>query len=266
MRWLWVLFAVCLLNVQALDVGEAKTSPRPYLPTITHSRVLGSVSFRLPVLLYHYVREIPDDDPLGASLSITPLNFRRQLNFLLENGYTPVSIKTLVRALDGSETLPPRPIILTFDDSTADFAQTVFPLLSAYGIPAVVFVVTGFVGTPNYLSWSEIRKISRSPLISIGSHGLNHVSFTQLPDPIADRQILLSRNILAATTNQPIDSLAYPNGAFNQRTTTSVNQAGYDVAFTARRGVVHASDRRFELPRIRPGGSVDSLDQALTPP
>lgn len=257
-----VALLVFLIGYIPVSTLPAKTQ-RPYFPTVTNGRVLESRSVTLPVFLYHYVREIPEGDAAGAALSITPANFIKHITFLLAQGYTPVSTETLARALAGTASLPERPVMLTFDDGTKDFATTVFPILSAYGVPATVFVVSGFVGTPNYLSWDDLKSVARSPLITIGAHGLNHVSLTALPTPIADRQIVLSRNILRVTTRQKVDVLAYPNGAFNDGVVRRVAETGYDLAFTTVRGTTHTSDRRFELPRIRPGGSVESLRRAL---
>lgn len=250
--------AICLSTLIPVTV-----TARPYFPIPTTSRVLGVRSINVPVLLYHYVRELPPNDPIGASLSITPAAFRQQLTFLLDKGYSPISLQQFSRALFEGQALPPKPVLLTFDDGTADVATTVFPILQAYGVPATAFVVAGFVDTAGYISWAQLRMLSRSPLISIGSHGLNHVSFTALDNDVADRQLTLSRNYLRAAVSQAIPAVAYPNGAFTPRTIDGVIQAQYSLGFTTRRGTLHSSDRPFELPRIRAGGSVRSLEQAL---
>lgn len=236
---------------------------RPYFPIPTTSRVLGIRSINVPVLLYHYVRERPPNDPIGASLSVTPAAFRQQLTFLLENGYSPISLQQFSRALFAGQALPPKPVLLTFDDGTADVATTVFPILRAYGVPATVFVVAGFVDTAGYVSWKQLQTLSHSPLISIGSHGLNHVSLTALDSDVADRQLTLSRNYLRAAVGQIIQAVAYPNGAFTSRTIEGAMHAQYALGFTTRRGTIHSSDRPFELPRMRAGGSVRALEQAL---
>lgn len=237
---------------------------RPYFPTPKYKLVLGVTSINVPVLLYHYVRELPSNDPLGASLSVTPSAFKQQLTFLIEQGYTPISLQQFSQALLEGQALPAKPILLTFDDGTADVATTVFPILRAYGVPATIFVVSGFVDTAGYISWAQLRMLSRSPLISIGSHGLNHSSLTALDSGVADRQLTLSRNYLRAAIGQNVQAVAYPNGAFTSRTLNGAARARYALGFTSQRGTVHSSDRPFELPRLRAGGSVRSLEQALT--
>lgn len=251
--------ALCLSALIPVTVAA-----RPYFPVPSTSRVLGVRSINVPVLLYHYVRELPVNDPIGVTLSVTPAAFGQQLAFLLEKGYSPISLQQFSGALFAGQTLPPKPVLLTFDDGTADVATTVFPILQAYGVPATVFVVAGFVDTAGYISWTQLQALNRSPLISIGSHGLNHVSLTALDSDVANRQLSLSRNYLRAAVSQAIPAVAYPNGAFTSRTIDGVIQAQYSLGFTTQRGTIHSSDRPFELARIRAGGSVRSLQQALT--
>ncbi len=254
----YLALALCLSGSIPITV-----SARPYFPIPESNRVLGVTSITVPVLLYHYVRELPANDAVGASLSVTPSAFKQQLSFLLEHGYTPISLGQFSRALLKGRALPPKPILLTFDDGTKDVATTVFPILRTYGVPATIFVVAGFIDTPGYISWTQLRMLSRSPLISIGSHGLNHLSFTTLDNDLADRQLTLSRNYLRAAVGQTVQAVAYPNGAFSTRTIEGVIRARYSLGFTTRRGTAHSSDRPFELARVRAGGSVYSLAQAL---
>ena len=51
------------------------------------------------------------------------------------------------------------------------------PLLEARGMRAVVFVVTNDIGQPDYLTWDELRDMSRRG-IEIGSHTANHQPLT----------------------------------------------------------------------------------------
>lgn len=229
-------------------------------------RMSGPAPVRVPVILYHYVRTVPDPrlDKLGASLSVSPSAFHRQLAYLISHGYTPISPNRLFVGLNDPAVLPPQPVVLTFDDGTKDFATTVYPLLAAYGVPATTFVVPGFIGDRRYLSWEQIALLGRSKLITIGAHGLNHVSLTRLEPGIAERQFILSRNLLRVASGQAVAVGAYPNGAFNSQTKQMAAQAGYDLVFTTARGSQHVLDQRFGLPRQRAGSSLPTLIRALS--
>lgn len=247
---------VLLASILPINVLAAS---RTYLPMFAER----PQQVRVPVLLYHYVRAIPKNDSLGASLSVTPETFTEQLEYLLRERYTPIGPQQLVRAIEGVTPLPTKPVMLTFDDGTADFAATTFPILGSYGIPATAFIVPGFVSTNGYLTWEQLTQLVQSHLITIGSHGLNHVSLRSLDEDIADRQMILSRRILQVTTGQLVPVLAYPNGSYNARIVAGAERARYQLAFTTQRGTIHDTTHRLELPRVRPGQSLRTLRTAL---
>lgn len=240
---------------------ETRAAARPYFPTI--GRVLGASTVRVPVVLYHYVRPIPDDDTLGAMLSVSPESFVQQLAYLLGQGYTPVTPRSLLAALRGAEQLPEKPIILTFDDGTEDYMSTVVPILSSYKIPSTVFVIPGLVNTHGYLTWNQLRTLGASPMVTIGGHGLNHVNLPALETGTARRQITITKNLLSMMSGQDIIAFAYPNGSFSPAVVRMVDRAGYGIAFSTVAGVQQSFGSRFTLSRIRAGGSVESLRKAL---
>lgn len=257
-----VLKIVSVAIVTLLFMGfGAQTHARAFFPSI--GAVKGVSTLRVPVLLYHYVRPPPTDDPLGVKLSIDPAQFQKQLSFLLQNGYTPISPDLLYAALQSRVTLPKNPVLLTFDDGTEDFASTVFPLLTLYGVPATVYVIPAFVGTKGYMTWEELRDVSASPLVTIGGHGLNHAPLTSLPKDVARRQIILTKNVLSTVTGQPVRTFAYPNGQFNNDIARMAGEAGYTTAFTAAKGLDQSFDSRFTLPRLHAGNSLSSLQRVL---
>lgn len=83
----------------------------------------------LRVLTYHRV------DEAGP--------FARQMDYLAEH-YKVVSIPRVLRALDGGPGLPPRTVLLTFDDAYRSFAEVAWPILRAHAFPATLFVPTAF--------------------------------------------------------------------------------------------------------------------------
>lgn len=99
---------------------------------------------RVRVVAYHRVDELaaePDLDP--GLISATPDDFRAQLE-VVASRYNAISLDELLAAHRGEGTLPPRSVLLTFDDGYRDFAEHAWPILKDVGLPAVLFVPTSF--------------------------------------------------------------------------------------------------------------------------
>ena len=140
------------------------------------SLILGSpvVAAGLPVLVYHdIVPGTPRDD-----YAVSRALFAKQMAFLHQQGYRPVSLQTLAEVSAGRTSLPDKAVVLTFDDGLRSFQQQALPELQKYGFPAVLSVCTGWLdgrGVPeNYrgrlLTWGELRTLSRLPLVEVLSH------------------------------------------------------------------------------------------------
>jgi len=256
-----VLVALSITALVSLLTGTAHAAGRARFPTLGSSSSVHAI--RVPILLYHYVRPYPTGDRLGAELTVTPTEFVRQINYLLVQGYTPISTAMFCDALITPSILPAKPVVVTFDDGTVDFETTAYPILRSFGIPATVFMIAGFIGNDGYLSWDQLQRLGRSPLITIGAHGLNHVPLTGLNTDVAQRQMTLSRNMLALVTGQTVDMVAYPNGAVNSSVMTMAETSGYRCAYAATKGSIHTPGQRYVLRRLRAGASVQSLRIAL---
>lgn len=110
----------------------------------------------LRVLTYHRVDDPaarPDLDP--HLISATPEDFARQMEHLAEH-YQVVTIDHVLQALRGTSPLPPRSVLVTFDDAYCDFAEHAWPTLKRLGLPAVMFVPTAFPGQPRRFWWDTV--------------------------------------------------------------------------------------------------------------
>jgi glycosyltransferase involved in cell wall biosynthesis/peptidoglycan/xylan/chitin deacetylase (PgdA/CDA1 family) len=101
---------------------------------------------RLVVLAYHDVRD--------------PELFRTQVEWLRES-MNPVDVGEVIRAQAGDHELPPRAVLVTFDDGERSVYEQGFPLLREYSVPAVVFVVAGLIGTDEPFWFHEARELVR---------------------------------------------------------------------------------------------------------
>jgi len=108
-------------------------------------------SSRLLVLCYHSV--VPDDVPHRVSNAVRETSFAAQLEILARE-FHPISAAELRDWFGGHGSLPPNPVLVTFDDGYRNNLTHAAPILLRYRIPAVIFVTSGYVGTKRIL-WPE---------------------------------------------------------------------------------------------------------------
>ncbi len=106
-----------------------------YRRTLRRARFPG-----VAVLAYHALRG--DDWPDGAmpfeNLHVRASTFAAHCRAIRET-CDPISLDDWRRALAGGEPLPPRPVLVTFDDGYRSVFTIAAPILAANRLPAVVF-------------------------------------------------------------------------------------------------------------------------------
>lgn len=110
----------------------------------------------LTVLCYHRIADAGDPATGGfpANISASPQGFLQQLEIVTRH-YRPVSVAEVARWLRSEAELPPRALLITFDDGYRDIATTAWPLLKSHGVPAIVFLSTEHIGSkrPYLCDW-----------------------------------------------------------------------------------------------------------------
>ena len=131
--------------------------------------------------------------------TVTPAAFAAQMQLLHDAGYTTISAAQFGGWLHG-DALPPRPVLVTFDDGVEGVWRAADPILARYNQHAIAFVITGFVGAhqPYYMNWPELSAMSASGRWDIESHShLGHVRFT-INDRNEQGAFFTNRHYLAA--------------------------------------------------------------------
>jgi peptidoglycan/xylan/chitin deacetylase (PgdA/CDA1 family) len=213
--------------------------------------------------MYHHIALVPPDaDDVGRDLSVPPKAFDQQLAYLVKEGYTAITLPDLLHHLARGAPLPPKPIVLTFDDGYRDAYTEAFPLLQAHGMHATFFLITRFVddGDPAYLSWVQVRKMHREGM-EFGSHSYTHPDLRNQPVDYLIWQILGSKEAIEQRIREPVRVFSYPSGKYDQQTVEVLRSTHFWCAVTTYQGMEQSSESPFELRRIRVRGNetVDSL-------
>jgi peptidoglycan/xylan/chitin deacetylase (PgdA/CDA1 family) len=215
----------------------------------------------VPILLYHHI---------GFSLQgetvyyISPEVFDQQMNLLYQWGYKTISVELLVRAIKEGAELPPKPILLTFDDGSETTYTTALPIMQRYKFTGVSYIVYNYVGIPRYMNVDQIRALYAAGW-EIGSHGLSHIDLTTRPDKQSD-EIVESRRRLESLLGIPILSFAYPFGDYDDDSLHYVHFAGYSAAMGLGKESLQANKNLFYLYRQSVKGTDDLRSFSLILP
>ena len=114
------------------------------------------LSRNVPILAYHRVLDVPDENAYPFDIELVSASveqFTRQMA-VLRKSYHPITFETLLKHLDAGEPPPRGSIIVTFDDGFVDNYRIAFPVLRKLGIPATIFLSTGYIDSQD-LFWYE---------------------------------------------------------------------------------------------------------------
>ncbi|HNT39947.1 MAG TPA: polysaccharide deacetylase family protein [Rubrivivax sp.] len=242
---------------ESWQIAEANGLDRPQedeplLVPLVALNPLGVHADRLqlvPVLCYHRLGRT------ASRMSVPPASFEAQMAWLVHNGYRVVRLSDLGEFLAGRKALPPRSVVLTFDDGYASFHRFAFPVLKKYGLPATLFVYTDFIGAGDAVSWAQLRELSASGLVDVQSHTKSH---RNLVERLAgesearyrlnlDAEMSLSRELLQRRLpGLEVRHLAYPFGDADAVVTESARRNGYVLAAT----VVPGGNAFFAAPMM----------------
>ncbi len=131
----------------------------------------------LRILGYHRVCDLADDPLQGDPnvISATPRGFADQMR-LLARHYKPVGLSEVHASLEGGRPLPPRAVLVTFDDGYRDFLTHAWPILKSCEVPVVLFVPTAFPDSGRRFWWDQVwQQVSRARVVRLWVQGMGIV-------------------------------------------------------------------------------------------
>lgn len=203
------------------------------------------------ILMYHNVGE------QGRHLNVSPQALTRQCHLLRTLGFHAITLRELAGHLQAGH-LPPRTVVFTFDDALLGVYRYALPALRDCGWNATVFAVSQRLGQE--ADWAPCHRhhvMNHQQLAElhaqgweVGAHTLTHPYLTRLPPKAAQREIARCREELQQLTGAEVLSFCYPYGDFNEQVVRMVQEAGYRIACTVRKGLVRPQDDPLILPRV----------------
>jgi peptidoglycan/xylan/chitin deacetylase (PgdA/CDA1 family) len=202
----------------------------------------------VPILEYHVLGAAPADAPY-PELYVTRPDFRRQLDWLEKQRYEAVTLDQVQKAFYDGGMLPPKPVVLTFDDGYRPQFTSALPELRKHGWAGVLNLKA---------KGSDLYTSNVEAMISAGwelaSHTINHLDLTTLDASALEHELQGSRAILRRDYHVPVDNFCYPAGRYDATVIAAVKAAGYAGATTEIPGYA-ARERPYELNRFEILGS-----------
>jgi len=187
--------------------------------------------------------------------------FAAQMAFLKRFGYRVLDLDHAMACLHGECPIPPRALVLTFDDAYQNFVDYALPVLQHHGFSATVYAISGWLGRraewfakdpgrpiPNLMSATQLRDL-RGLGIAIGSHTVNHYKLAEISPERRREELAESKAALEDLLGEEIRHLCYPSGSFNLDTVRAASETGYRTATTCLRGNAEPVDHPLALPR-----------------
>lgn len=203
------------------------------------------------ILTWHSV------DASGSPISVSPVEFRRQVEWLASGRVQVVDVEALLR-------LPEEPpaVALTFDDGFANFAEQAAPLLAAHGLPVTLCVVTGQVGKDNrwggrsdpgipvlpLLDWDALGRLHEAG-VALAAHSRTHPRLSGLDPGTLEAELTEPSRELERRVGVRPAGIAYPYGDADERVISEAARC-YRYGLTTALAPLNGRDRPHRLPRL----------------
>lgn len=213
---------------------------------------------RLTILMYHRVDAIPPETRYPKNF-VTPVRFAEQIGSLLAWGYSPITFAEWLAYTAHKAKLPPKPLIVTFDDGYSDFATNAWPVLRRLKVPATVFLVASKTGRTNDWDRDEpqtplldavaIRELEAEG-VEFGGHGYTHLPLANISPNEAREEIVRCHGALVGLLTQPPQVFAYPFSNQNATVRRLTRESGFHCAVRGKGRLNSRSTDIFGLRRI----------------
>ena len=263
-RLLIVLAALGVLATASVLVwlpfrGHSRTAPPRRRTRSTRTTVSsappppeGPHDAPVPILMYHVLAPPPPGAPYPA-LYVKPADFRAQVAWLAAHGYHAVTLRQVYDYWRGAHRLPPKPVVLTFDDGYHSDFTVALPTLRARRWPGVLNLEVRNLQPVWGTRPAMVRKLIAAGW-EIDAHTMTHPDLTTVDAAQLHYEVAGSRVAIRRRFHQPVDFFCYPSGRYDDAVVAAVRAAGFLGATTTNEGFARPGSL-FTLDRVRVDGS-----------
>ena len=194
-------------------------------------------------LMYHRFEENK-----YPSTNIRLNDFLKHLEIIKNSNIEFVNPKNFEKELNSKR--KERKILLTIDDGFLSFYENAWPVLKERKIPFILFVSTKEVGSTNYMSWGQIKEISKENFVEIGNHSHSHEYLVDENVEAIRSDIQKSINIFKEKLGKNSDFFSYPFGEYSISFKNIIKSFKFKYAFGQHSGVIDNTKDFYELPRF----------------
>ncbi|MDO9543510.1 MAG: polysaccharide deacetylase family protein [Kiritimatiellia bacterium] len=218
-------------------------------------RAAAKKQYSVPILMYHEIGETTN-----SAWCVPVETFRSQMTSLREQGFKTILPSDITAHFRWGRPLPPKPVIITFDDGYLSNLKIVEPILKKNDLRAIAYLITGQVAETavdrrqyegkDCLVWPEVLAMQKRRIFAFGGHAHTHKNLAVDPNPLL-QTTECRRQLVLHGIREP-DSFCYPHGEYNQATIKAVKQAGFQTAVVCEDAVasIGPATNLFALPRV----------------
>lgn len=212
------------------ETTESSTVKNNIVRTMSSSEVIMARR-QVPVLCYHHIK-YPKHGSVETfnSFSVSPVQFADQMKALHDSGYTTILPDQLYDYLAYGDPLPPKPVMITFDDTDEEQFTVGAKEMNKYGFKGVFFIMTISIGRPDYMTKEQIKELSQNGN-AVESHTWDHKDVRKYGDADLQKELLNPRHTIEEITGKSAHYFAYPFGAWNDNGIHLLQKAGIKMAF-----------------------------------
>ena len=233
----------------------------------------------VPILMYHSLLK---DPARAGQYVISPDQFRQDIQYLQEHGYTTVLMTDVIRYVQEGTPLPEKPIVITFDDGYYNNYLYGFPILKELNAKAVISIIGRYTDLfsqtdennayYSHCTWDQIREMQASGLVEIQNHTYNLHTYDNRRHGCANKKweveadydqtvgedILKLQNRIRTETQFTPNTFVYPFGSYTKMSEALIRDLGFSASLSCESGVtvVYDAESLYCMKRyIRPSGS-----------
>lgn len=199
----------------------------------------------------------------GASTSISVALFEAHLKELTSGAYHVAPLGEVVAALRSGKPLPPRTVVITFNEALISVYQKAWPRLKAAGLPFTVFVTAGQISDRQggyYMNWSQLTALKKAG-VTIGNGSDSHAHLLTSTANELTVEMKRSNDRLEEKLGQRPVYFAYPYGEYSAALLAQAKAQGFDAAAAEYSSVADAAAGLYALPRFVMNEKYGEIDR-----